>query len=74
MQSKGIHQVIERESDREGEKKEGGGLPSASSILIFFCFLFSPGSAESGPLALPEKSLGADLSSACRCNNNKALC
>lgn len=36
---------------------------SASSILIFFCFLFSPGSAESGPLALREKSFGVDLSS-----------
>lgn len=36
---------------------------SASSIFIFFCFLFSPGSAESGPLALTEKSFGVDLSS-----------
>lgn len=55
-------------------KMDGVDLPSASSILIFFCFLFSPGSAESGPLALTEKSFGADLSSPCRCNNNNALC
>lgn len=64
---------IHHESKRQ-RKKEKGDLPSASSILIFFCFLFSPGSAESGPLALTEKSFGVDLSSPCRCNNNNALC
>lgn len=64
---------IHHESKRQREK-EKGDLPSASSILIFFCFLFSPGSAESGPLALTEKSFGVDLSSPCRCNNNNALC
>lgn len=59
---------------KKERKKDKEVLPSASSILIFFCFLFSPGSAESGPPALPEKSFGVDLSSPCRCNNNMALC
>lgn len=63
-----------RSSPTQQEKRGRGGLPSASSILIFFCFLFSPSSAESGPLALTEKSFGVDLSSPCRCNNENALC
>ena len=69
-QSSETHQQVKQ---RERQRKKGD-LPSASSILIFFCFLFSPGSAESGPLALTEKSFGVDLSSPCRCNNNNALC
>lgn len=58
-------------SDTGEQTEEEEGLPSASSILIF---LFFPGSAESGPLALRAKSFGVDLSSPCRCNNNNGLC
>lgn len=67
-------ETIKHKSKRRRANIAMGHLPSASSILIFFCFLFSTGSAESGPLALTEKSFGVDLSSPCRCNNNNALC